>query len=113
MKKLLILALLLLSDQVMAAFTNSVTDKVFLGGGYIQEYGTFTCASIGGENLTASTSAAYAVGDLEITNIERWGFASDGDLAVKVARDTAPNVIKVRCAATTDTGDYYIIGKGK
>lgn len=94
------------------AFTNTVTDIVSVGNGYVMEYGTFT--SDGGTatgTITADATKAFTE-KVQITDILAWGFASDGDTAVIPAKDVAPDEIKIKITAN-DTGDYFIIGKAK
>lgn len=113
MKKLIITAIFcLIASPAFATFSNTVVDIVSIGNGYLQEYGTFNCASVTTGTITADTTGNFTAGSAEIVSIERWGFASDGDNAVIPARDVANNKIKITCTSN-DTGDYYIIGKAK
>jgi hypothetical protein len=93
------------------SFSNTVVDIIPLANGLLMEYGTFDSASVTTGTITAADgSASYTAGLTSIGKIIAWGFASDGDNDVKPAKDVAPNKIKVT-TTSSDTGDYWIIGK--
>ncbi len=69
------------------------------------EWGTWNAASV----TTGTITANSATGNPDIKEILMWGFASDGDNAVKPARDVAQNAVKITCTSS-DTGDYFILG---
>ena len=90
---------------------NTVTDIVPLANGLLMEYGTFDSTSVTTLTITASAgSASYTAGLTGIGKIIAWGFASDGDYAVSPAKDVAPNKVKI-ATTSSDTGDYWLIGK--
>ena len=96
----------------MAVFTKTVVDTIPYANGLIMEYGTWAdLNSDGTGTITAATSNSTTVGSSKVIDtIIQWGFASDGDYAVKPARDVYNNQVKITCQAG-DAGDYYIIGK--
>lgn len=94
------------------AFSNTVTDIIPWGNGLIMEYGTFNGASVTTGTITAAATGTYTARGQYITEVLSWGFASDGDTAVLPARDVDPNKVKITFTSS-DTGDYYIIGKAR
>ena len=116
MKKLILtfaFVSLFVSNFAFAAASNTVVDVVEWANGLIMEYGTFAMGGDSTLTITATTAGTYTVGSRSIRDIMAWGFASDGDKAVLPAKDVSPNQIKITDATTTDTGDYFIIGKAK
>ena len=67
------------------AFSNTVTDIIDLGNGYIMERGTWNGAAVTTGTITAASSGSYSADGQFITDILEWGFASDGDTAVSPA----------------------------
>lgn len=95
------------------AFSNAVTEVLNLGDGLIMERGTFNSDSVTTGTITAvDGSTDYGLGDTAITDILVWGFASDGDNPVTPAKDVEPNKIKIT-TTSSDTGDYWLIGKAR
>lgn len=93
-------------------FSNTVTDVIPWGNGLVMEYGTFNLDGVTVGIITANVADTFTVGDVDITEILAWGFASDGDNAVSPARDVDPNQIQIT-GTSADTGDYWILGKAK
>lgn len=86
-------------------FSKTMVGKKELPGGLMIEWGTWNAASVTTGEITADTA-----GDIpDIKEIMMWGFASDGDNAVKPAKDVAQNKVKITCTSS-DTGDYFILG---
>jgi hypothetical protein len=94
------------------AFISTVTDVIEIANGYIMEYGTFSGAGVTTGTITAGNASTAYEQYATISDIREWGVASDGDTAVTVARDGAPNVVKITFTSA-DTGDYYIKGQSR
>lgn len=86
------------------AFSNTVKDK-FYWTGRLVETGTWT--SDGG--TTTGTITADSNG-ATIVEVHECCFASNGDTAVKPAKDVGPNKVKITFTAN-DSGHYTIIGR--
>ena len=93
------------------SFSNTVTDIIPIGDGWIMEYGTFNGASVTTGTITASTVATYTAKAV-ISDVMTWGFANDADHEVKPARDVYNNQVKITFT-TSDTGSYWIVGKAR
>lgn len=97
------------------AFTNTPVSIVPMANGLVQESGTWNGDSVTTGTITAATTApandpSYA--GPYIKEISQWGFASNGDTAVIPAKDVPENQIKITFTSS-DTGNYYLIGKGR
>ena len=81
--------------------------------GDVIEYGTWSDGSAAGTGtITAETQSSgnptFCVGF-----IKGWGFTSDGSTAVTVYNPaTTPQVLTITCTAS-DSGTYFLIGKGR
>jgi hypothetical protein len=93
-------------------FSNTVVDIVPFGPGLVMEYGTFNGASVTTGTISAATTGTYTAKGQYLADVIVWGAADDADHAVICARDVQPNQLKLTFT-TSDTGDYYIIGRAR
>lgn len=96
------------------AFSNTVTDIIPFGNGYIAEYGTWNGSGVTTGTITAASSGTYTANKQYITEILFHCQASNGDTAVTPDRNPTNGLNKLKLTFTSgDTGTYTIIGKAR
>lgn len=88
------------------AFSNTLKNKELIGGGLILETGTWN-----GDSVTTGTITADTTTQPEIVEVVAFGASSDGDTAVD-PNTSGVSTMKLTFT-TSDTGKYFLIGKGR